>query len=811
MPKPQTVAVLALVSIDGKRVTVDTTGTRAAPGSKLISWELHWGDGKRNQDPGIPFIRLDHEYENSDEYQAVLIIKDSKNRTVSSPMIIIKVPSPTEPIPPGDLQIVTASLPNTNINQPYEEQLQGTGGILPYIWSISSGNLPTGLSLVDDTIQGIPTVAGSFGFQIKLTDDIGTETTKNFIIQVSSDLQIVTSSFPPATIGQFYSQQLVGSGGFTPYSWLVFSGNLPNGLALVGDTVQGTPTTAGTFNFQIRLQDNVGTQLFRNFTIVASSNIVVINTQNCPSASQGENYNFPISISGGTPPYILTKIAGNFPTGINISGTSLVGTPTILETQNFTLRATDSLGAFDDQSLSINVVIEGPNDFFEQQIARPECAKFNSLRSQSLINQVNGGSFFYVFGTPQEDYPNPQDAAKLIMAHSLAGPEQLRIGIGPYADGNVMIICDFWWGPEFRTNVIQLNHKFLQIEDQGDSGSGDDIYCEPRCFYRPASDADPIVGRVNLRSYSLSGLNGLPNPRFPEGLVRHTPWDPPGQNGQVQDTYRYHHSVWTRFWFLFELFEAGTNYPEWSSLYNSGNPVGRGLIVNAAAGNPTIIEHNNQRDFYNNDISGAGTRVTIAGNSNSAINGVWQATIIDSTHFSIPLNSVGGSGGTITQHFHRLTWWLADENRNPVRIIYKVPFGIRAFGRLVRFMYELNTSDNLTQAVKGFFIPSSPSIANPTIITTSVPHNFVNNEWAMILGNNVIPNKTRGRVTVIDSTHVSFPFNMTTSSTPAGSGEFAGTHGYLGKQLIGYAKNIIVLRNFTANEADTSWLRKPVG
>jgi hypothetical protein len=46
-----------------------------------------------------------------------------------------------------------------------------------------------------------------------------------------------------------------------------------------------------------------------------------------------------------------------------------------------------------------------------------------------------------------------------------------------------------------------------------------------------------------------------------------------------------------------------------------------------------------------------GQTVTIAGVSTSAptINGVWTVTVIDSTHFSIPVNvTVAGSGGTVT-------------------------------------------------------------------------------------------------------------------------------------------------------------------
>ncbi|MBV8904519.1 MAG: putative Ig domain-containing protein, partial [Acidobacteriia bacterium] len=58
----------------------------------------------------------------------------------------------------------------------YSATCTASGGIAPYSWSISSGALPTGLSLTPSsdttmaTIAGIPTVSGSYSYTVQVTD-----------------------------------------------------------------------------------------------------------------------------------------------------------------------------------------------------------------------------------------------------------------------------------------------------------------------------------------------------------------------------------------------------------------------------------------------------------------------------------------------------------------------------------------------------------------------------------------------------------------------------------------------------------------
>jgi Putative Ig domain len=77
------------------------------------------------------------------------------------------------------------------------------------------------------------------------------------------------SQLPSGTHAVVYGgAQLAASGGLGAQSWALATGSsLPAGLSLAGATgvISGTPTTAGSYSFTVRLTDvsgNVGAKLF---------------------------------------------------------------------------------------------------------------------------------------------------------------------------------------------------------------------------------------------------------------------------------------------------------------------------------------------------------------------------------------------------------------------------------------------------------------------------------------------------------------------------------------------------------------------
>ena len=73
--------------------------------------------------------------------------------------------------------IITTSLPDGLINEAYGQMLDISCNP-PYTWTITSGSLPNGINLNSSTgeIEGVPTVAGTFNFTVRASNNTGNAT-----------------------------------------------------------------------------------------------------------------------------------------------------------------------------------------------------------------------------------------------------------------------------------------------------------------------------------------------------------------------------------------------------------------------------------------------------------------------------------------------------------------------------------------------------------------------------------------------------------------------------------------------------------
>src|SRR5258708_20934455 len=82
--------------------------------------------------------------------------------------------SSTTPTPPSpsQLAIATGSIPQALTGQPYAVTVRATGGTPSYAWSVTSGQLPPGLSLgaASGQISGTPSASGQVSLTVQASD-----------------------------------------------------------------------------------------------------------------------------------------------------------------------------------------------------------------------------------------------------------------------------------------------------------------------------------------------------------------------------------------------------------------------------------------------------------------------------------------------------------------------------------------------------------------------------------------------------------------------------------------------------------------
>ena len=242
--------------------------------------------------------------------------------------VSISGPSGQSPDIPSPIAVSTSIFPGGTTGVAYSTTLSASGGKAPYGWTVSSGNLPTGLSLSSSgIISGTPTAAGQASFTAEVSDSSSPKQTasKALTITISSSssvsLQITTTSLADAQQSAVYSATLAAANGTTPYSWSITSGALPSGLSLNGSAgqISGTPTQEGTFAFTVQVKDS--SSLAQTASKPLALTVNGTSSGNCPTgqpcgatASYCQNYT-PPSTSGATLisslPYTVTA-SGNY-------------------------------------------------------------------------------------------------------------------------------------------------------------------------------------------------------------------------------------------------------------------------------------------------------------------------------------------------------------------------------------------------------------------------------------------------------------------------------------------------------------------
>jgi hypothetical protein len=148
------------------------------------------------------------------------------------------------------LAITTTTLPGGSVSAAYSATVSATGGAQPYIWSITSGSLPAGLSInsASGVISGTPTTTGTSDFTVTATDSESPAVKANAALSI-----VINSASCPnnSSLTGHYAMLLNGWSSGTTATAAVGSfaadgaGNISGGNLDMND--QGSGPGSGTF------------------------------------------------------------------------------------------------------------------------------------------------------------------------------------------------------------------------------------------------------------------------------------------------------------------------------------------------------------------------------------------------------------------------------------------------------------------------------------------------------------------------------------------------------------------------------------
>jgi len=284
--------------------------------------------------------------------------------TKSSSAVVIVSP------PPG---ITTTTLTNATPNAYYIATLQATGGAGTLTWSVSSGALPTGLSLSSSgAISGDPTVSGTFTFTVQATDSSAAQSgpasaQAQLSLTVVTVVAISTTSLPPGSEGIAYLAGIGASGGTPPYTWSLATGSLPSGLTMQPSSgvISGSPGSQGNFTFTVAAQDSSPTPqtATQSLTLaIGAPGPLDITTSALLDGTVNTPYNATLAAVGGTPPYTWSLPTGTLPPSVSLNAFTgaLTGTPSSAGTAYFTAMVADSSLPPQSQTQALSLTVANP-------------------------------------------------------------------------------------------------------------------------------------------------------------------------------------------------------------------------------------------------------------------------------------------------------------------------------------------------------------------------------------------------------------------------------------------------------------------
>ena len=219
------------------------------------------------------------------------------------------------------------------------QTLTGTGGIVPYSWSVVSGVLPAGMSLTagTGTINGAPQSGsvnpGTYSVGVQLTDAAGAKAYRVLHLSVTpAPIFQNTTLADVLASGDSYSRRLGFTADNGPFT--VTTTGLPVGITatVVGTQpaqcdcsdptrveLNGSPSTRGAYRPVITVHDSVGGSATLRGSIDVVSPGVSILQSTLPAATLNVSYSASITPTGGLGGPYTMYATSNLPTGLSFT------------------------------------------------------------------------------------------------------------------------------------------------------------------------------------------------------------------------------------------------------------------------------------------------------------------------------------------------------------------------------------------------------------------------------------------------------------------------------------------------------------
>ncbi len=269
----------------------------------------------------------------------------------------------------GGIQISISCSPGVGPSAPniyYTSSCAVNGGTAPYNWTISSGSLPSGLTLTPSgtlaSISGYTSFNGVYSYTLQVTDSSASPNTANLVFAgetgtgtgTGSGLSISTLAPTSAAVGSAATTLTVNGSGFTTSAQIYFSGTpltttYVNSTQLTAVIPAANLASAQTITVTVVSSGVTSNGLTFVVGTVTSTGMSISCTPTTGPATFGATYNTTCTVTGGKAPYTwaVSNLASGLSLGNSNSATVTISgnvfyNPVTAGSYNYTLQVTDS-------------------------------------------------------------------------------------------------------------------------------------------------------------------------------------------------------------------------------------------------------------------------------------------------------------------------------------------------------------------------------------------------------------------------------------------------------------------------------------